>query len=55
MLLGPLLPFKKKSFRNTLSVSMFNGLDADQGQCSVSPDLGPNGLQKLSADDKSGH
>ena len=37
--------FSKNSFRNTIRVS--NGLDPDQDQ----PDLGPNCLQKLSADD----
>ena len=44
--------FFKKSFRNTIRVP--NGLDPDQDQHSVSPDLGPNCLQRLSADDK-GH
>ena len=37
-------------FRNTTRVS--NGLDPDQDQCYDSPDLGPNCLQRLSADDK---
>ena len=32
---------------------MSNCLDPDQGQDSVNPDLGPNCLQRLSADDKS--
>ena len=36
---------------NTIRVS--NGLDPDQDQPSVGPDLGPNCLQRLSADDKS--
>ena len=45
------LLFSKNSFRNTISVS--NGLDPDQDRHFVSPDLGPNCLQKLSADDKS--
>ena len=31
---------------------MSNGLDPDQVQCSVSPDLDPNCLQRLSADEK---
>ena len=35
---------------NTIRVS--NGLDPDQDQHSVGPDLGPNCLQRLSADDK---
>ena len=43
--------FSKNSFRNTISVS--NSLDPDQAQHSVGPDLGPNCLQKLSADDTS--
>ena len=30
-----------------------NGLDPDQDQQSVGPDLGPNCFQRLSADDKS--
>ena len=32
---------------------MSNGLDPDQDQHSVGPDLGPNCLQRLPADDKS--
>ena len=39
------------SFKNTIRVA--NGLDPDQDQQSVGPDLGPNCLQMLSADDKS--
>ena len=39
--------FEKKNSR-TLSVS--NGLDPDQDGHSVSPDLSPNCLQRLSAD-----
>ena len=38
----------KDSFMNTIIVS--NGLDPDQDQQSVGPDLGPNRLQRLSAD-----
>ena len=45
------LPFSKNSFRKTIRVS--NGLEPDQGQCSVRPDLGPNCLQRLLADDNS--
>ena len=41
--------FSKHSFRNTIRVS--NGWDPDQDQHSVGPDLGPNCLQRLSADD----
>ena len=32
---------------------MSNGLDPDQDQHSFGPDLGPNCLQRISADDKS--
>ena len=32
---------------------MSDSLDADQDQCSVGPDLGPNCLQRLSADNTS--
>ena len=46
------LIFKKKSFKNTIRVS--NGLDLDQDRHFVGPDLGPNFLQRLSADDNSG-
>ena len=45
------LTFFKHSFRNAIRVS--NGLDPDQDQRSVGPDLGPNCLQRSSADDKS--
>ena len=47
------LIFQKKSFRNTIRVS--NSLDPHQAQCFVEPDLGPNCLQRLSADDKIRH
>ena len=40
----------KKSFRDTIRVS--NGLDPDQDRHYVGPDLDPNCLQRLSADDK---
>ena len=43
--------FKIKSLRNTIRVS--NSLDPDQARHSVGPDLGPNCLQRLSADDNS--
>ena len=42
--------FQKKSFNNTIRVS--NVFDPGQDQHSVGPDLGPNCLQQLSADDK---
>ena len=41
--------FLKNSFRNTIRVSI--SLDPDQARRFVGPDLGPNCLQKLSADD----
>ena len=47
------LTISKTSFRNTIRVS--NSLDQDQAQCFVGPDLGPNCLQRLSADNKSCH
>ena len=43
--------FPKKYFRNITRVS--NSLDPDHARCFVSPDLGPNCLQRLSADDSS--
>ena len=39
----------KNSFRNTITVS--NSLDPDQARHFVVPDLSPNCLQRLSADD----
>ena len=50
-----LLIFSKKNFlqnyfRNTVQVS--NSLDPNQDRQNVGPDLGPNCLQRLSADDK---
>ena len=42
--------FFKKSFRNIIRVP--NSIDSDQDRHPVSPDLGPNCLQSLSADDK---
>ena len=43
--------FSKNSFRYTIRV--LNSLDPDQDRHSVGPDLGPNCLQRLSADNKS--
>ena len=43
------LKFSIKSFRNMIKVS--NSLDPDQARRFVGPDLGPNCLQRLSADD----
>ena len=40
--------FSKNSFRNTIRVS--NSLDQDQVRHFVGPDLGPNCLQKVSAE-----
>ena len=52
MILLPSADFKKKNcFMNNLRV--LNDLDPDQDRGSVGPDLGPNYLQRLSADDKS--
>ena len=45
--------FQKKNSKITISVS--NGLDPDQDRHSVGPDLGPNCLQRSSADDKIRH
>ena len=42
--------FSKKSFRNTIRVS--NSLDPDQARRYVELDLGPNCLQRSSADNK---
>ena len=42
--------FQINIFMNTIRVS--NGLDPDQDRCLVCPDLGPNCLQRLSADYK---
>ena len=44
------LTFPKNSFRNTVRVS--NGLDLDQDRHFFSPYLGPNYLQRLTADSK---
>ena len=44
---------KINSFKNTIRVS--NSLDPDQDRHSTSPDLGPDCLQRLSADDESCH
>ena len=43
----------KKTYRNSICAS--NGLDPDQDRRSVGPDLGPNCLQRLSADDNTRH
>ena len=45
------LTFSNKSFVNTTRVS--NRFDLDQARLFVRPDLGPNCLQGLSADDTS--
>ena len=45
------ITFTKNSFTKTIKVS--NRLDPDQDRHSVGPDLGPNCLQGLSADDTS--
>ena len=46
------LIFFENSFRNT--IRRFNSLDPDQALLFVGPDLGPNCLRKLSAEDTSG-
>ena len=47
---------KKKKKKNILEhFGVSNSLDPDQDQHSFSPDLGPNCLQRLSADNKSHH
>ena len=43
------IDFLKNSFRNTIRKS--NSLDPDQARSFVGPDLGPNCLPRLSADD----
>ena len=45
-----LIFFKIKFFKNIIRVP--NNLDPDQDRRSVGPDLGPNCLQRLSADNK---
>ena len=47
----PKLTFSKNSFIKTIRVS--NGLDQGQDRHFVGPDLCPNCLQRLSANDKS--
>ena len=49
-----LIFFQNQFFRNILSGISFlsNSLDPDQAWCFVGLDLGPNSLQRLSADDK---
>ena len=42
--------FKKNSSSNNIRLS--NGLDPDQERRSVGPDLGPNCLQRFTADGK---
>ena len=44
------MTFSKHSFRNTIKVS--NSLDSDHARLNVGPDLDPNCLQRLSADEK---
>ena len=56
MLFCRLLTFFKidifeKLFQESIRVS--NSLDPDQARCFVGPDLGPNCLQRLSAEDTS--
>ena len=46
-------PFFQKNFRTTMRMS--NSLDPDQARHFVGPNLGPNCLQKLSANDTRRH
>ena len=45
--------FSENSFRNTCTIRVSNSLDPDQARHFVGPDLDPNCLQMLSADDTS--
>ena len=45
--------FSKHFFRNTCTNTVSNSLYPGQARQNVGPDLGPNSLQKLSADDTS--
>ena len=47
------LTFSKKYFRNVNTIRVSNSLDPGQDRHYVGPDLGPNCLQRFSADDKS--
>ena len=47
------LTFSNNSFSNAIRVS--NSLDPDQDRQNVGPDLDPNRLQRLPADDRSRH
>ena len=47
------IKYSQISSKNTIRVS--NGLDPDQDRHFVGPDLGPNCLQRFSADDKNRH
>ena len=51
LMIFPKSTFTRKKFRNAIRVS--NSLDPDQARHFVGPDLGPNCLQRLSADDTS--
>ena len=44
---------RSKNYSRTLHVSVSNGLDPDQNRQNKGPDLGPNCLLRLSADNKS--
>ena len=47
------LLLKNNNNKQKKNTRVSNGLDTDQDRLSVGPDLGPNYLQRLSADDKS--
>ena len=46
------LTFTKNFFQEHYYIKVSNGLDPDQDQHFVCPDLGPNFLQRLSTDDR---
>ena len=53
MLLLLSVDFFKSNFLKKRSFRVSNGFEPDQDQQNIGPDLGPNCLQRLCADDKS--
>ena len=47
------LTFSKISYKNSISLRVSNSLDPDQARHYVGPDLDPNCLQRLSANEAS--
>ena len=41
-----------KFFEEVVTIRVSNSLEPDQDRCSIGPDLDPNCLQRLSAEDK---